>query len=529
MSRVNAGGRRAVVLALTVLLAAAGNAFAEGPTVSGAGSTWSEIAVQQWRADVARRGLNINYQGNGSTSGRQFYITDQVDFAVSEIPFDATEVNQLNGKGKSYQYLPIVAGGTSFMYNLSDAAGKRITDLRLSGETLAKIFTGVITKWNDPAIAADYGGVVIPERQGSSSEIIPVVRSDGSGTSAQFSAYLWKRYPGIWADFARRTGIRNEPTSYWPGPPQFPSAKPQAGSEGVANFVADDQIGRGSINYVEYGYAKARGRPVVQVKNQAGNFALPSAGNVAVALRHATFNPDQTQNLDGVYTAAEPSAYPVSSYSYMITPTAEKDLDAAKGNVLGKFILYFACDGQKSAEALGYSPLPPNLVQADFDAVTKLPGGPTPPPMSECDNPTIEGRTPPPTGFTTIDQPPAASSAAGGQNQQEQAAGKAASKAEAARKAAEAASAAGASTTAQALAQAEAQAAAEEAAAAEELLEDTIVDQEEAKALASAAKSIKAPAKWVFLVALIAAAVVVLGPPVGRVGLGLAARFRDSI
>jgi len=384
-----------LVAAVTTLFVTAvgSGSYAEGPTVTGAGSTWSQVAIDQWRADVARRGLTVNYKGVGSSSGRNFYLINETDFAVSEIPFDDAETKQLNDKGKSFQYFPIVAGGTSFMYNLQDETGGRIKDLRLSGAVLAGIFTGKITKWTDPAIKADNGGRTLPNIN-----IIPVIRSDGSGTSAQFSAYIFKRYPEIWAEFANKSHIANAPTSFWP---EFPGSVSQSRSDGVANYVAQaDSVG--AINYVEVAYAISRGFPVAQVKNQAGNYALPSAGNVAVALTHASFNADKTQNLDEVYTAPEASAYPISSYSYMITPTDAKDLDPAKGKVLGEFILYFACEGQKSAERLGYSPLPPNLVQGDFDAVRRIPGAPEPPPLSACDNPTIKNGAPPPaTGATT--------------------------------------------------------------------------------------------------------------------------------
>jgi len=142
----------AVAIATIVPLGATA-AYADA-SIDGAGSTWSQIAIDQWRADVARQGLSVNYQGVGSTSGRVFYYQDQVDFAVSEIPFttayrDASGTVSTNevalAAHRPYAYLPIVAGGTSFMYHL-DINGKRITNVRFAPETIAKIFTGVITK-----------------------------------------------------------------------------------------------------------------------------------------------------------------------------------------------------------------------------------------------------------------------------------------------------------------------------------------------------------------------------------------------
>jgi phosphate transport system substrate-binding protein len=358
------------------------------PTLVGAGSTWVQIALDQWRSDIAQQGFNINYQGVGSSSGRAFFIGGQVDFAASEIPFQPDEVAVLRGNGTSYQYLPDVAGGTSFMYNLHDAAGNRITNLKLSANTIAKIFTGGITNWNDPAITAD-NGVALP-----SQPVLPVYRSDGSGTSAQLSFYLAHEAPAVWNAFLQAHGGYTTPTSEWPPLANGVAAR---GSDGVANYVADDNIGRGSITYVEYGYAAQRNFPVASVRNASGNYTQPTSANVATALAHATLNSDETQNLGAVYTAPEPTAYPVSSYSYMITRTS--GFDPQKGFVLGTWLIYIACAGQQEAPLLGYSPLPPNLVQVVFGQIKKIPGAPTPPPLSECDNPTITnpGQSPSPT------------------------------------------------------------------------------------------------------------------------------------
>jgi hypothetical protein len=146
---------------------------------------------------------------------------------------------------------------------------------------------------------------------------------------------------------------------------------------------------------------------VALLRNASGNYTLPTSQNVATALTHATLNPDLTQNLGGVYDAPEANAYAMSSYSYLITETT--GFDPAKGAVLGQFIIYFACQGQQEAALLGYSPLPPNLVEDDFEAVERIPGAPTPPqpPLTRenCNNPTMPtgpggstGGSPTPTG-----------------------------------------------------------------------------------------------------------------------------------
>ena len=389
----------AVGLLLSAMLATAGLTVGETasansyPTVSGAGSTWVQIALDQWRADIAQQGFHINFQGVGSSTGRQFYIANQVDFAASEIPFYPSELQQLQSEGKSFQYVPDVAGGTSLMYNLHAPDGSRITTLRLDAETAAKIFTGGITKWQDPAIAALNPGLTISETY-----VNPVVRSDGSGTSAQFSLYLASQAANVWDPFASQYGCA-APCSVWPA---FPGSTAQQGSDGVANFIENNQIGSGAIGYVEAGYAFGRGFPIVRLKNASGNF-VPNfvdqkngppdfSNDVATALKHATLNSDLTQNLGQVYVAPEANAYPMSSYSYLITQTT--GFDPSKGFVLGTWMIYIACAGQQEATPLGYSPLPVNLVQDVFSAVGRIPGAPATPPIdaAHCPNPTITGK-----------------------------------------------------------------------------------------------------------------------------------------
>lgn len=378
------------VLAATALVPFASPASAQ-VVVDGAGSTWSQIAVDQWRADVARQGLTINYQGVGSTAGRVAYYQSQVDFAVSEIPFqtgaDGGGIDEVAAAaGRPYAYLPIVAGGTAFMYHLV-VGGSRVEDLRLSPETVARIFTGQIRNWNDPAIAADNRGRTFP-----SLAIKPVIRSDGSGTSAQFTAYMAAKTPGIWSEFCQASGLGAgcAATSLYPNPPGSNFAAQQF-SDGVANFVAAP-YNNGSITYVEYGYAKERGFPVASVLNTAGFYIQPTAQAVSIALQGARINPDGTQILTDVYNFPDPRTYPVSSYSYMIVPTTEAaPFNRGEGEALGNFISYFLCAGQQKAEQLGYSPLPKNLVEVGFAAMTRIPGAPAPPALENCANPTITG------------------------------------------------------------------------------------------------------------------------------------------
>jgi phosphate transport system substrate-binding protein len=367
--------------------------------VSGGGSTWSQVALEQWRGDVARQGLTINYQGVGSTTGRQQYSQGSFDFAVSEIPFQTKyctnpadpstctdEVDATDLKSHPYTYMPIVAGGTSIMYHLS-INGTLFTGLRLSPATLAGIFTGVITNWADPAIATDNPGQVLPHLS-----IIPVVRSDGSGTTAQFTAFMAAVTPAAWNKFCQSQSLSASPC---PPTSQFPTPgspfQAYQGSDGVANFVAAP-YNNGSITYAETAYALQRGYPVASLLNTAGYYTQPTALNVAVALTKVSLNADKTQNLGAVYTNPDPRTYPMSSYSYMILPTSTNSpMNASKVQTLAQFVYYFLCTGQQKAIPLGYSPLPPNLVQIGFAAVGQMPGAPAAPALSQCANPTITG------------------------------------------------------------------------------------------------------------------------------------------
>ncbi len=380
-----------LAVAGSALVGAAPPAAAAGfSLLNGGGSTWSEVALAQWAADVRRSGLVVNYEGVGSTRGRSQFAQGQFDFGVTEIPYQSRPDGPNSvpeSITRKFEYMPIVAGGTSFMYNLR-LGNQQITDLRLSPATVAKIFTGAITRWNDPQIVREHGKPLPAKR------IIPVVRSDGSGTTAQFTDYMAKEQSGTWNDFCRRAG-RATPcplTSFYPATVPGFTVKTGNGSNGVASYVASG-YGDGTITYVEYAYARQKRLPVVKLLNAAGYYVLPTAANVAVALTRAQLNPDRTQVLTGVYRNPDPRAYPLSSYSYMLVPTAEEyDFTAREGRSLSTFANYFLCAGQQKADVLGYSPLPRNLVQAGFDVVRRIPGAvPANVDLARCGNPTFRG------------------------------------------------------------------------------------------------------------------------------------------
>jgi phosphate ABC transporter phosphate-binding protein len=368
--------------------------------IQGDGSTWAEPALSQWARDEVTQGMHINFTGDGSAQGRAHYTSDQVDFAASDIAF-LTRGDPFGGgierSQYSYSYIPVVAGGTTFIYNLT-VGGRKITDLRLSGPTVAKIFTGAITNWDDPAITHDYG-TALP-----SQPITVVTRSDGSGASYMFTQWLSKQYPSLWNSFCGAHGgprTNCPPTEFYPG---FGSSIQKNGSDQVAAFLASS-IGEGAIGYDEYAYALGYGIPAVKLLNQAGYYTLPTAYNVAIALQAAVINNNPNsvnylmQDLSNVYTNPDPRSYPLSSYSYLIIPRDSTVTDSpppplfntAKGATLSSWLNFVLCHGQKEITDLGYSSLPKNLVVGGFEQVDHMPGHVATPDQNSlagCDNPT---------------------------------------------------------------------------------------------------------------------------------------------
>ena len=383
----------ALIVAATVM-ATGGQAQAQPAyeAITGSGSTWSKNALDQWVQDVRRNGMTVSYSGVGSSAGRRQFADGQNDFGVSEIPFQGTDRGQPDSSpNREYAYMPIVAGGTSFMYQLR-IGGQLYRGLRLSGETIAKIFAGQIRNWNDPAIRADNNGRAFPDKP-----IVPIVRADGSGTTAQFTRWLAMEHGDIWRGYC---GCDDPLTSYYPvNKDKVPLMTSQSGSDRVAGSVAA-AAGDGAIAYVEYSYARARNFPVAKVLNRGGYYVEPTHYAVAVALTQAQINDnpnDQNylqQVLDGVYRYNDPRTYPLSSYSYAIIPVVGKGdqrITEGKGRTMSDFMYYFLCQGQTSMPALGYSPLPANLVRAGFNQVKRIPHATIQDAdVARCGNPTFD-------------------------------------------------------------------------------------------------------------------------------------------
>jgi ABC-type phosphate transport system substrate-binding protein len=359
----------ALLLGLAPALAGAQNADAgvAHALIQGSGSSWAANAVNQWVADVHQKGLDVVFNPSGDANGRQDFANRTSDFAVTSLGYQGkdpvTGVSDTS-QGRPYAYLPIAAGGTSFPYQIR-VHGTQIRNLRLSGETLAKIFTNEITNWNNPEITKDNNGHALP-----SLPIVPVVQSEGSGSTAQLTRYFATDYSSIW-----KTGE----TEYFQSKGNDIA---QNGSDGAMNYVSS-KAANGSIGYVEYSYALGENYPVVKLLNKAGYYTLPTQYNVAVSLEKAQINMDKSspnyllQNLNNVYTDSDKRTYPLSSYVYMIEPTGkypspESKITTAKRQTIADFEYYSICQGQEEIGPIGYSPLPVNLVQAGFGQLAKL-------------------------------------------------------------------------------------------------------------------------------------------------------------
>ncbi|GAB3863524.1 phosphate ABC transporter substrate-binding protein PstS [Dactylosporangium cerinum] len=336
--------------------------------IEGTGSTFAANALNDWVAGAQLQGLQADYTPTGSVTGRKDFAAVASDFGVSDLPFRGRDpkTGQIDdAQGRPYAYAPLVAGALAFPYQVR-IGGALVRDLRLSGLTLAKIFLGQITNWNDPQITADNAGRKLP-----SLPIIVVVHSEASGATAQLTAYLAKQYPSLWQQYNGTSAW----TEYFPTTPRTGTRpRPIAvnGSDGVMNTVSAGSS-NGAIGYSEYSYAFGAGYPVAKVRNAAGYFIAPDPLNVSLSLTRATLNPDLTVNLDGVYASADPRVYPLSGYTYLILPTGnDARMDTGKRQTMVDFFSYTACGGQHNVSSAGYAPLPLNLVRAQFDQLRKL-------------------------------------------------------------------------------------------------------------------------------------------------------------
>ncbi|WP_242112136.1 phosphate ABC transporter substrate-binding protein PstS [Luteimonas aquatica] len=301
--------------------------------ITGAGATFIYPLISKWSADYHKTTSNkVNYQSIGSGGGIAQIKAGTVDFGSSDKPLPSEELAAA-GLGQ----FPSAIGGVVPVVNLEGIeAGK----LRLTGALLADIFLGKIATWNDKAIAAANPGVALP-----ATKINIVHRSDGSGTSFNFTNYLSKVSP----DWKTKVG---EGTSV-----QWPGGVGGKGNEGVASYV--QQI-KGSVGYVELAYALQNKMTFVALQNAAGNFVQPSAASFSAAAASADWKNAKDFNLV-ITNAAGAEAWPITATNFILMHKQPKD--PARSKQALAFFKWAYEQGQEQARSLDYVPLPPELVQ----------------------------------------------------------------------------------------------------------------------------------------------------------------------
>ena len=315
---------------------AAGSAPAKSTTsgadLTGAGATFPYPLYSKWfDAYASKTGVKINYQSIGSGGGIRQLSEQTVNFGASDAPMSDAELAK--AKGGPVLHIPTALGAVVIVYNVPGIA----SPLQLSGEVIAAIYQGQITKWNDPRIASLNPGAKLP-----ASDILVVHRSDGSGTSYVFTDYLANVSPA----WATKPGKGKEV--------QWPVGLGAKGNEGVAGQVKQTP---GSIGYVELAYAKQNRMSMAAVKNASGEFVTPSIESVTAAAAGAAAKlPANTDYRVSIVNAPGKGVYPISSFTWIIAYS--KQADAAKGKKLTDFLKWALSDGQGMEAPLDYAPLP---------------------------------------------------------------------------------------------------------------------------------------------------------------------------
>ncbi len=324
---------RTMVLGLAALVAAAPLVAQVGLT--GAGATFPNPIYSKWfDAYNKKTGVQINYQSIGSGGGIKQYTEGTVDFGATDGPMSNDQMSAVQG---SVLHLPTVMGAVVLTYNLPSLADAK---LKFDGATIADIFLGRITKWNDKRIAALNPGVNLP-----SMDLIVVHRSDGSGTSYIFSDYLSK-VSSTWKDQVGKATAVN-----------WPIGLGGKGNEGVTEQIKQTE---GSVGYVELIYALSNKLPFADVKNVAGSFVTPSLESVTSAAASAKFSAG-TDFRVSITDAPGAGSYPISSFTWLLVRPKMKD--AAKAKALKEFLVWMISpEAQAMAKDLAYAPLPAEVI-----------------------------------------------------------------------------------------------------------------------------------------------------------------------
>ena len=324
-----------------------GNAKAEpvetGPvTLNASGATFQksaqEVAIEAFTATNPK--IKINYGGGGSGKGRQDFADQVVDYACTDAPYKDAELAKV--KGGEFFYIPNVLAAITVSYNIDG-----LDKLQLSAPTTAKIFGREIKKWNDPAIAADNPGAKLP-----AADIVVVHRSDGSGTTENFTKFLDLAAPGVWK-------LKSGSTVEW-------SADTQAGNGngGVAQIV---KTTKGAVGYVDLSDAKASGLKYASIKNAAGKYVQPTAEGVTAA-------GDGIEVKDNLIFSAlnakGDAAYPITAQSWCMAYA--KQADKAKGAAVKAYLKFLVTNGQNLLAEVDFAPIPKSLQDKAVAQIEKI-------------------------------------------------------------------------------------------------------------------------------------------------------------
>jgi phosphate transport system substrate-binding protein len=324
----------------------AGLAPAQTINVTGAGATFPYPMYSKWFDEYHKAfpNIQINYQSVGSGAGIKQVTEGTVDFGATDGPMSDDQMKEFTAKrGTNILHFPTVLGAVVPIYNVPGVA----TDLNFTPEALAGIFLGKITKWNDPAIASANAGVKLP-----ATDIVPVHRADGSGTTYIWTDYLSKISPEWSTKVGRNTSVK------------WPVGLSQPKNEGVAGQVK--QIA-GSVGYVELIFALQNKMSYGQVKNKSGAFIKADLASVTAAAAGVTMPDDFRVSITD---STGKTAYPIASFTWLLVP--EQIKDAQKKKVIADFVKWMLGPGQKMTAALEYAPLPAAVVAKEEKALAKV-------------------------------------------------------------------------------------------------------------------------------------------------------------
>ncbi len=333
----------AVALAVVAGRAEAVPAKQTAGSLTGAGATFPFPLISKWIPAVGSAlGIQITYASVGSGAGIAQVTARTVDFGASDAPLSPDQVTACKG----CVTIPWALAGTSVPYNLPSVSGR----VRLSGPVIANIYLGTITQWDDPAIKALNPSLTLP-----STKITPVYRSDGSGTSYNFTEYLSSVSP----NWKSKVGFNT--TVNWP------TGVGARGSSGVAGVVTKTE---GALTYIDAAYSIKNKLRMAAIKNRAGQYTLPGLKNVAASLSTLPKKVTQLSQLkivDPPKTAGK-AAYPISTFTYVIVPTSSGD----KAADLRKFVYWAVTQGQKFGPPLFFQPLPVQVQAFAYREIKKI-------------------------------------------------------------------------------------------------------------------------------------------------------------